>query len=226
MNTNTEISYENYLKGVNGELPYDELLFISQNDAPCGDYYNYESIRNVLLRKLKGEIDDEYFRAWIFVMIEALNDGKHYHLFDFFDGCAWDDTFSSSYVLEILAYLKDFNYRLLNKDFISEHKKEKLKVVYLRFEHCNWTEDSIVYKAYFVDYENKRFDIRFVDDAFFDFNDDIMYCFIFQDDNEFLSADEDEIEFVEPKELPEEEQLMSYFYNENEKWIYDHNLNF
>ena len=39
MNTNAEISYENYLKGVNGELPYDEHLFISKNGAPCGDYY-------------------------------------------------------------------------------------------------------------------------------------------------------------------------------------------
>ena len=226
MSKNTKITYDTYLKGVYGELSYDELVAICQKDVPEGKFYNYDKIRAVSLRKLNGELTDEYFSTWLIVVAWALNDGEHYYISDCFDGFSFNDNFDKSCVLEIKARFKYYNYRLLHKDFISSHKKENLKVVYLRFEHCNWTEDSVIYKAYFVDYKNKRFDIRFVDDAFFDFNDDIMYCFIFQDNNEFLNTDEDEIEFVEPKELPEEDPLMSYFYNETEKWIYDHNLNF
>jgi hypothetical protein len=124
-----------------------------------------------------------------------------------------------------MASLKDYNYQLLHKDYMAQHKKEKLKVVYLRFEHCNWTANFSVYKAYFVDYKNKRFDIRFIDDADFDYDDDILYCFIGYED-EYDSEDEDEVCKEEPKELPEEGRLMSLFYNEKAPWKYDHTLSF
>ena len=63
-----------------------------------------------------------------------------------------------------------------HKNYIKQQKAEGLKVVYTRFQHANWTADSEVYKAYFVDYANKRFDIRFIDTAFFEYNDNILYC--------------------------------------------------
>lgn len=56
---------EKYLKGVNGELSYEELNLICQTEVPSGEYYNYEKIRAVLLRKLNGEIDDRYFKTWL-----------------------------------------------------------------------------------------------------------------------------------------------------------------
>ena len=91
----------------------------------------------------------------------------------------------------------------------------------MRFEHANWTEDSAIYKAYFVDYKNKRFDIRLIDSAFYEFKKDVFYCTLFDKDER-----EGEEDYVEPKELPEEEQLLHYFYDENEEWTYDHTLDF
>ena len=58
---------EKYLKGVNGELTYDELRSICQTEVPKGNYYNYEKIHSVLLRKLNGELTDEYFSTWLIV---------------------------------------------------------------------------------------------------------------------------------------------------------------
>ena len=221
----TTITYDTYLKGVNGELSYDELDAICQKHAPEGHYYNYDKIRAVLLRKLNGEIDDKYFKTWLIVVSWALNEDKYYPISDAFDGHSFDDLYDRSCILGIMALLKDENYRLMHKDYMAQHQKEKLKVIYLRFEHCNWTADSSVYKAYFVDYKNKCFDIRFVDDAFFDFDDNVMYCFIgYEDEN----SDEEECEICpeEPKELPEERRLMSLFYNEKAPWKYDHTLSF
>ena len=198
---------EKYLKGVNGELSYEELCSICQKEVPRGNYYSYEKIRAVLLRKLNGELTDEYFQTWLIVASWALNDGKHQDIFWTFDGCAFKQTFDRKCVLELMSRLKDYDYKLRHKKYIEQHKKDKLKVVYLRFEHCNWTEDSAVYKAFFVDYANKRFDVRFIDDAFFEFNDGILYSSIAEDSDD-------------------EEMLMADFFDETEDWIYDHSLNF
>ena len=46
-----------YLKGVNGELSYEELNLICQTELPSGEYYNYEKIRAVckeIFEKLNG----------------------------------------------------------------------------------------------------------------------------------------------------------------------------
>ncbi len=62
---------EKYLKAVNGDLTYDELRSICQTEVPKGNYYNYEKIRSVLLRKLNGELTDKYFRDWLIVVVSA-----------------------------------------------------------------------------------------------------------------------------------------------------------
>ncbi len=213
-----------YLMGVNGELSYEELRSICQTKVPRGKYYNYEKIRAVLLRKLNGEIDDEYFQTWLIVVSWALNKGKYANISWMFDGYSFQSCFDEKLVLEIMATFKDLDYKLRHKNYIKRHKKDGLKVVYLRFQHCNWTADSGIYKAYFVDYKNKRFDIRMVDDAFFNYNDDVLYCEIAP--KECVDEETHEVMVVEPFETQEEEQLMSYFFNEEEEWIYDHTLNF
>lgn len=214
---------EKYLKGVNGELTFEELRSILQTDVPKGDYYNYEKIQAVLLRKLNGEIDDEYFCAWLIVVCWALNEEKYRYISCAFDGFSFEDTFDKKVVLEIIAKLKDCDYKIRNKDFIKQHKAEQLKVVYLRFEHCNWTNNSAIYKAYFVDYKNKRFDIRFVDDALFEYDQNVFYCFI----NEGDPWDEAGTDFEHYDcESLKERELMDYFFDDKEGWIYDHTLNF
>ena len=167
---------EKYLKGVNGELSYEDLSGICQKEVPKGNYYNYEKIRTVLLRKYNGELDDEYFRTWLIVASWALNERKYHDISWMFDGFSFNDKFDKKCILEIMAGLKDCDYKLRYKKYIEQHKKDKLQVIYLRFEHCNWTSNSAIFKAYFVDYANKRFDIRFIDDALFEYNDDILYA--------------------------------------------------
>lgn len=213
---------EMYLKGVNGELAYEDLDKICQTKVPRGDYYNYEKIRDVLLRKLNGEIDDEYFRTWLIVVTWALYQKKYRYISWAFDGFAFWGPYDRKSVLEIMANLRDYDYKIRHKNYVKRHKLEKLKVIYLRFEHCNWTSDSGIYKAYFVDYENKRFDVRFVDDAFFEYDEHVFYCFINEDD----PCDEDDSDEKCDGESWEESELMSYFFNEEEGWIYDHSLNF
>jgi len=211
-----------YLKAVYGELPFDELNSIREAEIPKGDYYNYEKIRAVLLRKLKGEITNEYFLAWTTIVAWALNNEKYYDISWAFDGYSFQLDVNNKFILEMMAHLKDLDYKLRHSNYIEEHRRSELKVIYLRFEHCNWTANSAVYKAYFVDYKNRRFDIRFVDDAFFTYNDDLLYCYI----PEVVQDNGIEEEILELRETPEEEQLMRYFYNEDEKWTYDHTINF
>lgn len=206
-----------YLKGVNGELNYDELSSICQTKVPKGKYYDYEKIRSVILKKLNNEISDDYFKTWLIVAAWALNNHTHAKISWRFDGFSFCDSFDRKTVLEILAVLKFCDFAEKHQNYVKTAKKEKLKVVFLKFEHCNRTADSGVYKAYFVDFKNKIFDIRFVDDAFFEYDDNLLYCFI-----------DCESEYDEDDESAEEieKYLMSIFYNENDTWIYDHNLNF
>lgn len=215
---------EKYLKGVNGELTYDELRSIRQTEVPKGNYYNYEKIHSVLLRKLNGELTDEYFSTWLIVVAWALYQEEYKYISWFFDGFSFRDTFDKKLVLEIMAKLKDYDYKIRYKDFIEQHKKDGLKVVYLRFEHCNWTDDSGIYKAYFVDYKNKRFDIRFVDDAFFEYKQNVLYCFINEADP-WDDTDDKDVDRYDCESW-EEQKLMKGFFNEQENWIYDHTLKF
>ena len=215
---------EKYLKGVNGELTYDELRSICQTEVPKGNYYNYEKIRSVLLRKLNGELDDKYFHTWLIVVAWALYQEEYKYISWAFDGFSFQDTFDKKLVLEIMANLKDYDYKIRYKNFIEQHKKDGLKVVYLRFEHCNWTDDSGIYKAYFVDYKNKRFDIRFVDDAFFEYKQNVLYCFINEADP-WDDTDDKDVDRYDCESW-EEKKLMKDFFNEQENWIYDHTLKF
>ncbi len=215
---------EKYLKAVNGELTYEQLRSICQTEGPKGNYYNYEKIHSVLFRKLNGELTDEYFSTWLIVVSWALYQEEYKYISWAFDGFSFQDTFDKKLVLEIMASLKDYDYKIRYKDFIKQHKKDGLKVVYLRFEHCNWTDDSGVYKAYFVDYKNKHFDIRFVDDALFKYEQNVFYCFINEVDP-WGDTDDEDVDRYDCKSW-EECELMNDLFNEQEKWIYDHTLKF
>lgn len=213
-----------FLKGVNGELDYKELEKIYQQDVPKGKYYNYEKIRSVLLEKLNGKLDDEYIRTWLILVSGALEQEGYYNLAYIFDGFSFCEEFDRKTTLKIMATLKDYDYKLKNKDYINQHKKQALQVIYLRLEHCNWTKDSAVYKAYLVDYKSKRFDIRLIDDGFFEYKDEILFCKLDEDvNNKDL---EDESVENEPRYTKDENTLLDFFYNEEENWTYDHDLEF
>ena len=212
-----------YMKAMNAELSYEELCSIKRSEIPKGRYYNYEKIRSVLLRKLQGEITDAYFQEWLIVACYMLNDSTYHDVSWMFDGWGFQTSFTRKDVLELLAGLKDLDYKIRHKNPIKQHKREKLQVIYLRFEHCNRTLDSSIYKAYFVDYARKRFDIRLIDDAFFEYDDRLLYCGI--GDEESWEDEEGEIHDP-PRTSSEEDLLMGYFFGESEEWVYDHSLTF
>lgn len=214
------------INAICGEVSLDELEQLYEAKLPSGDFYHYNGIRSVLKRKLNGEIEDTFFGRWLMLLCRVFNDDRFDFLSDYFAGYTHYDEYNANTVLEMMATLKDFNYKLLHNDFLLGHNQDQLKVIYLRFLHCNRSADSRVFKAYFVDYKRKRFDIRMIDDAFFDYRDDLMYCDIwskyFDEEGEYIDS-EGEYDF-EPAELEEEKELMYMFYYEN--WTYDHELNF
>ena len=81
-------------------------------------------------------------------------------------------------------------------------------------EYLKLYERNKIFKAYFVDYKKKRFDVRIIDDALFDYKDEIMYCDILShhldEDGDYIDPN-DEYSF-EPAELIEETKLMNFFY--------------
>ena len=217
---------EDVLRAIRGEANYGELEAIleKRNQLHCS--YNYQEIRNVLLRKRKNEISDKYFKAWLILLCNSLNNNKYGFISNYFDEYSFCDTYNDKILLEMMAVLKDFNYKLSHNNFISYHKREKIQVIYLRHLFFNTSSNSKIFKAYFVDYKKKRFDVRIIDDALFDYKDELMYCDIL---NQHLDEDGDYIDEdgeygFEPAELPEEKRLLEMFYGD--EWTCDHELNF
>lgn len=215
---------EDVMRAVRGEASYEELEVILKKTNKIGLYYNYQEIREVLLRKKKGEISDEYFKPWLILLANSLSCEKYEFLSNYFDACSFCDNYNDKTLSEMLATLKDFDYKLTHEDFICAHKRDKLQVIYLRHILFNDTLDSKIFQAYFVDYKKKRFDVRIIDDALFDYKDEIMYCDILShhldEDGDYIDPN-DEYSF-EPAELPEEARLHNIFYDE--EWTCDHSL--
>lgn len=213
-------------KAISADISIDEINAINTEKLPGGDFYNYDVIRNVMLRKLNGEIDDEYFTSWLVLLSNLFRYKELNYISYCFDGYSFLGEYSTKMILEMLATLKDYNYRLKHKDFVHKHKQDKLKVIYLRFFLHNRTDNSKIFKAYYVDYKAKRFDIRIIDDAMFDYRDDLMYCDLsaeyFDECGEYIGQDCESD--CEPAEFAEEIQLLDLFYDEG--WTYDHELNF
>ena len=215
---------EDVIRAIRGEASYEELEAILEKTNKIGTYYNYQEIRGVLLRKKKGEFGDEYFKSWLILLANSLSCEKYESLSNYFDACSFYDNYNDKTLSEMLATLKDFDYKLAHEDFIDAHKRDKLQVIYLRHILFNDTLDSKIFKAYFVDYKKKRFDVRIIDDALFDYKDEIMYCDILSHhlDEEGDYIDPNDEYYFEPAELPEEARLHNIFYDE--EWTCDHSL--
>ena len=215
-----------FSKAIRADVSKEELDALRKKRINLAEYYDYNGIRNVILRKLKGEIDDAFFKSWLSFLGEPLYADQYEYITNYFEACSFCEEYTAKKVLEMLATLKDFNYKLNHPDYIAGHEKEKLKVIYLHFLHFNRSADSVVYKAYFVDYKRKRFDVRIIDDSVFDYRDELLYCDVwtehFDDEGEYIDPDGEY--GPEPAELPEEMRLMELF---NKKgWVYDHGLDF
>ena len=108
--------------------------------------------------------------------------------------------------LEDYAKLKNYDYSIkkakgeIEGPFVS-NGVERI----LCFDHANWNYDSCVYKLIIKDYNTKEWEIRYIDDHDFEYDESINYS------------------FVSEKEF---EKIFNKFYNEDSDWLEVHNMKF
>lgn len=98
-------------------------------------------------------------------------------------------------------------------DFLIKKAKKLAKSPFLTngverimlFDHSNWNYDSCVYRVIIKDYNTKQWDIRYVDDHDFDYDENVNYTFV--NNKEFT-------------------KIFDKFYEDGTKWKEVHNLKF
>ncbi len=200
------------LKAISAELEYNEmvdLLHRVQNSDKNIEYNHYypNIYIDVCKRKMNNEIDDDYFVTWLIIICCLMIDNdRYYKLADYIDGCSFDEKFDKKDCQKIIAYIKDYDLKLKNHNYIKYHKKNKMKVIYLRYEFYDSTADQLLYKCYIVDYKNEIYDLRIVDESVIDYDISKNYCFIY--DEEY----ENNIREQEKQHCEAEEELHNIFY--------------
>ena len=211
------ITKEQVWKGLRLELPDDELCKIYQaGNYEVDNYYNYDLLMEVLHKTINKEIDFEYFIDWsvlvtncfCFIGVDYRTKlGKLYaEVSDFFDGISFTDKYDKKDFMESIAMLKHYNYeiRKAKKEIKGPFETNGVERILL-FDHANWNYDSCVYRAIIKDYNKKQWELRYIDDHDFDYNENINYSFV------------NEREF---------EKIFMEFYNDNTDWKEVHNLEF
>ena len=211
------ITKEQVWKGLRLKLTDKEICDIFQADNyETDDYYDFDLLMDVLHKALNKEINFEYFIDWCILVANSYNYtkdgyksklGKLYCDVGYmFDGVSFMDEYNRKGLLSAIADLKYYNHLIIQA---KKRKKEPFLTNdverILVFDHANWNLDSSVYRAIIKDYRHKKWEIRYVDDGVFEFDESKNYS------------------FVEDKEF---EKIFNEFYNENSDWKEVHNLKF
>lgn len=211
------ISKEQVWRGLRLELSDDVLCKIYQADEyEKDDYYDYDLLMGTLNKAINKEIDFDYFVDWCILVANCYNYtnddyktklGKLYcDVGYFFDGISFMDDYNKKDFMESVAMLKHYNY-LIKK------AKKQIKGLFITngverimcFDHANWNYDSCVYRVIIKDYNTKEWEIRYIDDYDFDYDENVNYSFV------------DEKIF---------DKIFNEFYNDNTDWKEVHNLKF
>lgn len=211
------ITKEQVWKGLRLKLTDKEICDIFQADNyETDDYYDFDLLMDVLHKALNKEINFEYFIDWCILVANSYNYtkdgyksklGKLYCDVGYmFDGVSFMEEYNRKGLLSAIADLKYYNHLIIqakkrNKEPFLTNNVERILV----FDHANWNLDSSVYRAMIKDYRHKKWEIRYVDDGVFEFDESKNYS------------------FVEDKEF---EKIFNEFYNENSDWKEVHNLKF
>ena len=211
------ITKEQVWKGLRLKLTDKEICDIFQADNyETDDYYDFDLLMDVLHKALNKEINFEYFIDWCILVANSYNYtkdgyksklGKLYCDVGYmFDGVSFMEEYNRKGLLSAIADLKYYNHLIIqakkrNKEPFLTNNVERILV----FDHANWNLDSSVYRAIIKDYRHKKWEIRYVDDGVFEFDENKNYS------------------FVEDKEF---EKIFNEFYNENSDWKEVHNLKF
>ena len=187
------IKKEDVFQGLKMNLTYEELGNICQGEFEKFRYYDFEILKSGLYKAYNREVSFEYFRTWCILVSNCIV-SKNYSVSQinelmwdiswFFDGLSFEDEYNKKSFKLNIALLKHYNHKfenLLKRTKTSFQTKGVEKI--LLFDHSNDTMDSCVYKAIIKDNSKKSFDLRYVDDAFFEFDENVNY--IFADEVEF-----------------------------------------
>lgn len=211
------ITKEQVWKGLRLKLTDKEICDIFQADNyETDDYYDFDLLMDVLHKALNKEINFEYFIDWCILVANSYNYtkdgyksklGKLYCDVGYmFDGVSFMDEYNRKGLLSAIADLKYYNHLIIQA---KKRKKEPFLTNdverILVFDHANWNLDSSVYRVIIKDYRHKKWEIRYVDDGVFEFDESKNFS------------------FVEDKEF---EKIFDEFYNENSDWKEVHNLKF
>ena len=211
------ITKEQVWKGLRLKLTDKEICDIFQADNyETDDYYDFDLLMDVLHKALNKEINFEYFIDWCILVANSYNYtkdgyksklGKLYCDVGYmFDGVSFMEEYNRKGLLSAIADLKYYNHLIIQakrrkKEPFLTNDVERILV----FDHANWNLDSSVYRAIIKDYRHKKWEIRYVDDGVFEFDESKNYSFV--NDKEF-------------------EKIFDEFYNENSDWKEVHNLKF
>ena len=211
------ITKEQVWKGLRLKLTDKEICDIFQADNyETDDYYDFDLLMDVLHKALNKEINFEYFIDWCILVANSYNYtkdgyksklGKLYCDVGYmFDGVSFMDEYNRKGLLSAIADLKYYNHLIIQA---KKRKKEPFLTNdverILVFDHANWNLDSSVYRVIIKGYRHKKWEIRYVDDGVFDFDESKNYS------------------FVEDKEF---EKIFDEFYNKNSDWKEVHDLKF
>lgn len=211
------VSSEQVWKGLKLELSKNEIRKIFQAEKyEKGDYYDFDVFYGVIKKALNKEIDIEYFTDWCVLVANCFNEIKIYgnsklaevyeELAWFFDGVSFIDKYNEKDLKDYIAKLKSFDYEIkrakieINEPFLTDGV-ERILVI----DHANWNYDSTVYRVIIKNYNTKEWEIKYVDDHDFSFDENVNYTFV------------DEKEF---------EKIFNEFYHEDGDWNEVHNLRF
>jgi len=170
---------EYLLKVINAEVSYDEIEKLALDDSVSTiidkifkkkDRFYLDVFVDVCNKYLNKEINQDYFDCWLSFLMKFL--GKKYENFtDYLDCFCNYGPIDERECRHLIHIFKDFYFQKNNRHHFKLHRKNKMKIMYLK-DFSWFRESGEIYIAYFVDYENKMFDIRFVnyDDLDFDLN--------------------------------------------------------
>ena len=211
------ISKEKTWQGLRLELSRDGLREIYQGERFEKDnYYDYDLFMNVLKKAMNKEIDFNYFTSWCILVSNCLvysvarRSSKLSDIYnevsDFFDGMSFMDGYNKKELLDNIARLKyyEFCIKRIKKEAKGPFVTNGIERL-LSFDHSNWNYDSCVYKVIIKDYNTKEWEIRYIDDHDFEYDENVNYSFV----------DEDVFE-----------DTFGRFYGENSDWNEIHNMKF
>lgn len=186
-------------KGIRCELTEKEIGDICQQTPfEEDDYYDFGAIVRAVSMYREGAISPEYFQSWCILMqcLYYSPKGTGGELAGLYGALAWIFDGEAFNILgatprereenarSLLAKIKWSNFRI-EKQKKGERGKglfgKKDRYLFLLWDYYNGGASAEVWRVFFLDKKNKRFDLFYCDDLLFDDGQDYM----FPDEGEF-----------------------------------------